>query len=130
MDISTWLTSIGLEKYIDIFVKEEIDMSVVHYLDEDHLIELGIEKLGARLKFLHAAKQLPAYKSLNSSNNILPGNHNNSSFSNEVLVTNIKYMKDLGKTTEKLVSVLIHIGNSIKEITKHPKDKTIRNSFS
>lgn len=122
MDLSAWLSSIGLEKYIDNFLKEEIDMSIVHYLTEENLIDLGIDKLGARLKFLHAVKQLSTYKMLNA--NIHQQKNNTSSLSNEILVTNIKYMKDLSKTTDQLVSALIHMGNSISEITNSAKNRT------
>lgn len=120
-DITMWLASFGMEKYADNFINEEIDMSVVHYLDDESLIAIGINKLGARLKILHAIKQLPAYKTLPSKNNV-------TSISNEILITNIKTMKELGRSTEKLISAILIVGNSLSDITTSLKNKNPKNN--
>nr|MCH9675927.1 adenylate/guanylate cyclase domain-containing protein [Gammaproteobacteria bacterium] len=57
MDIVTWLTELGLEKYAPEFTENEIDLDVVADLGEDDLRELGLP-MGPRKKFLRAAKAL------------------------------------------------------------------------
>ena len=58
IDITTWLTSIGMKKYAEKFVAQEIDMETVQFLSESHLEQLGITTIGARLRFMAAIKTL------------------------------------------------------------------------
>jgi hypothetical protein len=54
-DVVSWLGKIGMGKYADMFVKEEIDMTLLPYLTEKHLSEnLRVPTLGARLRILNA----------------------------------------------------------------------------
>lgn len=57
-DISSWLTGIGMKKYTESFVSQEIDMDTIPYLTEAHLEQLGVTTVGARLRILAAAKAL------------------------------------------------------------------------
>ena len=54
-----WLASIGLEKYARRFAENAIDLSVVCYLTEEDLKELGVP-LGHGRKMLHAIAELSA----------------------------------------------------------------------
>eukprot|EP01114_Cavostelium_apophysatum_P020580 TRINITY_DN6940_c0_g1_i1.p1 TRINITY_DN6940_c0_g1~~TRINITY_DN6940_c0_g1_i1.p1 ORF type:complete len:531 (-),score=115.10 TRINITY_DN6940_c0_g1_i1:20-1612(-) len=56
-DISTWLTGLGMQKYIEKFVAQEIDVDTLPYLNESHLETLGVSTLGARLRILAAIKE-------------------------------------------------------------------------
>jgi predicted ATPase/class 3 adenylate cyclase len=55
--IESWLKSIGLEDYSDLFAENAIDLSVVGDLTDQDLRELGIP-LGHRLKMLRAIAEL------------------------------------------------------------------------
>jgi len=57
--IAEWLESIGLEKYAQRFAENAIDLSVVCYLTEQDLKELGVP-LGHRRKMLRAIAELSA----------------------------------------------------------------------
>ncbi|XP_050364634.1 DNA cross-link repair protein SNM1 [Argentina anserina] len=53
-----WIRGLGLEKYEDIFVREEIDWDALQWLTEEDLINIGITTLGPRKKIMHAIAQL------------------------------------------------------------------------
>ncbi|VVA11687.1 PREDICTED: DNA [Prunus dulcis] len=53
-----WLRSLGLEKYEDAFVREEIDWDTLQWLTEEDLFSIGIAALGPRKKIVHALTQL------------------------------------------------------------------------
>ena len=53
-DITTWLKDLGLERYSELFVKNEIDFDVLPELTSEDLKELGLP-LGPRRKVLSAA---------------------------------------------------------------------------
>jgi len=50
-DISTILEKIGLGKYAETFIREEIKLDMLPLLTDEHLKQLGINTIGARLKF-------------------------------------------------------------------------------
>jgi hypothetical protein len=54
VSIISWLQDLGLEKYLKVFVRAEIDWSSLPQLSEQDLIDLGIEALGPRKKLLAA----------------------------------------------------------------------------
>eukprot|EP01102_Stenamoeba_stenopodia_P013634 TRINITY_DN444_c0_g1_i1.p1 TRINITY_DN444_c0_g1~~TRINITY_DN444_c0_g1_i1.p1 ORF type:complete len:541 (-),score=56.77 TRINITY_DN444_c0_g1_i1:49-1671(-) len=56
-DIASWLESCGMKKYYDLFVREEIDISVLPYVTEQHLEKIGVTSLGARLQLVNAINQ-------------------------------------------------------------------------
>ena len=58
MDIKDWLLELGFATCIDKFISEEIDMTLVHALNEDDLQLLGISNLLDQRKFLRAAKKV------------------------------------------------------------------------
>lgn len=51
-DLATMLTSMGLEKYIGLFVSHEIDLTTFPSLTDQDLMELGVTAFGARRKML------------------------------------------------------------------------------
>ena len=59
-EIRTWLESLELGQYADVFEENAIEQDVVHVLTEDHLKDLGVTVLGHRLRILDAAAQLAA----------------------------------------------------------------------
>eukprot|EP01118_Nematostelium_gracile_P014914 TRINITY_DN5893_c0_g1_i1.p1 TRINITY_DN5893_c0_g1~~TRINITY_DN5893_c0_g1_i1.p1 ORF type:complete len:479 (-),score=121.39 TRINITY_DN5893_c0_g1_i1:67-1503(-) len=61
-DISTFLSSLGMKKYLEKFVEQEIDMDTLPYLTENHLERLGVPTLGARLRVLAAIQNLKEEK--------------------------------------------------------------------
>ena len=58
-DIAPWLMALGLEQYIEIFRKHEIDLQSVTLLSDRDLLEMGVA-LGPRKKILAAIASLPA----------------------------------------------------------------------
>jgi len=57
-DVTTFLTNLGLKKYVEKFIAQEIDVETLSFLTEHHLEQLGVATLGARLKILLAIKSL------------------------------------------------------------------------
>jgi class 3 adenylate cyclase len=57
MDVGTWLNSLGLDQYTDLFREQAIEADVLAELTEEHLTELGIP-LGHRLRLLRAIGEL------------------------------------------------------------------------
>ncbi|MGI9520129.1 MAG: ATP-binding protein [Hyphomicrobiaceae bacterium] len=68
-DITTWLVSLGLERYADVFVENEIDLEALPHLSEDDLKEIGIA-LGSRRKLLAAIASLDYLQSSASSEHV------------------------------------------------------------
>merc|ERR1711916_196368 len=56
--LQVWLHSLGLEEYFPAFAAENISMRMVPFITEEHLDELGITQLGARLNILMGIHQL------------------------------------------------------------------------
>ena len=57
--IGAWLQQIGLEKYAEAFVREEISIDLVGSLTDSDLMTLGVNSLGARKKILTSCCALP-----------------------------------------------------------------------
>ncbi|KAL5697254.1 hypothetical protein ACHQM5_030890 [Ranunculus cassubicifolius] len=53
-----WLHGLGLSKYEEIFVKEEVDWDALQWLTEEDLFSIGITALGPRKKIIHALNEL------------------------------------------------------------------------
>ncbi|KAL3650903.1 hypothetical protein CASFOL_007306 [Castilleja foliolosa] len=61
IDVSSvveWLHNLGLAKYEEIFVRQEIDLDALHWLTEEDLCSIGITTIGPRKKILHAIREL------------------------------------------------------------------------
>ena len=58
-DMESWLDSIGLSHYSELFDAAEIDVSLVAHLTSEDLIELGISSLEERQLILSHAKKQP-----------------------------------------------------------------------
>ncbi len=54
--VSKWLEGIGLDKYIPVFRRHDITLSIIPKLTDSDLREMGIDSIGARLRILEAAK--------------------------------------------------------------------------
>ncbi|CAL5074130.1 unnamed protein product [Urochloa decumbens] len=53
-----WLRNLGLSKYEEIFIREEIDWETLQWLTEEDLLGMGITALGPRKKITHALGEL------------------------------------------------------------------------
>ncbi|KAI3938887.1 hypothetical protein MKW92_012510 [Papaver armeniacum] len=53
-----WLRGLGLSKYEEAFVKEEVDWETLHWLTEEDLLSIGVTALGPRKKIVHALNEL------------------------------------------------------------------------
>ncbi|KAL3013444.1 hypothetical protein AAZX31_06G053900 [Glycine max] len=53
-----WLRGLGLNKYEDVFVREEVDWDTLQWLTEEDLLSMGIAALGPRRKIVHALSEL------------------------------------------------------------------------
>ncbi|KAI3915165.1 hypothetical protein MKW98_011510 [Papaver atlanticum] len=53
-----WLHGLGLSKYEEAFVKEEVDWETLHWLTEEDLFSIGVTALGPRKKIVHALNEL------------------------------------------------------------------------
>src|SRR6476646_179794 len=58
-DIELWLKRLGLEKYAEVFARNDVDLDVAPSLSEQDLEKLGLS-LGHRRRFLAAAAKLRA----------------------------------------------------------------------
>ncbi len=56
-DVSHWLNGLGLDRYSDLFLKQEIDADSLSELTDSDLRELGIP-LGHRKRILKAITQI------------------------------------------------------------------------
>ena len=56
-DIASWLIRHGLDKYVKVFIENEVDLDALRYLSEDDLKELGLP-IGPRRKVLAAIATL------------------------------------------------------------------------
>jgi hypothetical protein len=54
MAIENWLTALGLERYVETFARNDVDLDVLRTLNDADLKELGVDSLGARRKILAA----------------------------------------------------------------------------
>jgi len=59
-DLPQLLSSQGLAKYTDIFLRHEIDLPTFSTLTDDELKEIGISTFGARKKLLMLASKICA----------------------------------------------------------------------
>jgi predicted ATPase/class 3 adenylate cyclase len=57
VDIGTWLGSLGLDQYKDLFRQHEIEADILPELTDQHLRDIGVP-LGHRLRLLRAIRQL------------------------------------------------------------------------
>ncbi|KAI3875308.1 hypothetical protein MKX03_000735 [Papaver bracteatum] len=53
-----WLRGLGLSRYEEAFVKEEVDWETLHWLTEEDLLSIGVTALGPRKKIVHALNEL------------------------------------------------------------------------
>ncbi|XXG40719.1 hypothetical protein AAC387_Pa01g1367 [Persea americana] len=53
-----WLNNLGLSRYNEAFIKEEIDWDTLKWLTEEDLISIGVTALGPRKKIAHALNEL------------------------------------------------------------------------
>ncbi|KAK8991540.1 hypothetical protein V6N11_062548 [Hibiscus sabdariffa] len=56
--VVNWLNDLGLAKYADDFVREEVDWDTLKWLAEEDLVNIGVTALGPRKKIVHALSEL------------------------------------------------------------------------
>jgi len=56
-EVASWLSGIGMDMYVDVFAKENIDLKSIPHLDDNYLKELGIS-VGHRIKLRQAINNL------------------------------------------------------------------------
>ncbi|KAK2999370.1 hypothetical protein RJ639_023273 [Escallonia herrerae] len=56
--VREWLCSLGLARYAEVFVKEEVDLDTLQWLTEEDLLSIGVTALGPRKKIVHALSEL------------------------------------------------------------------------
>ncbi|KAI7757384.1 hypothetical protein M8C21_001913, partial [Ambrosia artemisiifolia] len=56
--ISIWLQNLGLSRYEEVFIREEIDWDSLKWLTDEDLCKIGITALGPRKKIVHAISEL------------------------------------------------------------------------
>ncbi|KAJ0861511.1 putative sterile alpha motif domain, DNA repair metallo-beta-lactamase [Helianthus annuus] len=56
--ISTWLQNLGLSRYEEVFIREEIDWDSLKWLTDEDLCKIGVTALGPRKKIVHAISEL------------------------------------------------------------------------
>jgi len=57
VSVKDWLSELGLERYVELFEAQEVDMTMVHLLEDADLKEMGIDKLGPRKMLLAAIEK-------------------------------------------------------------------------
>ena len=60
-DVSGFLEKLNLEEYLPIFLREGITLDLIAELTEAELRQIGVRKLGERLRFLRLARKLEAF---------------------------------------------------------------------
>lgn len=60
MDVSAWLSAIGLGRYVPAFRENDVDSTVLRALTAEDLRELGVASLGHRKRLLAAIAALPS----------------------------------------------------------------------
>ena len=58
MDVTAWLTELGMERYAEQFTRNEIDEDTLRKLSSGDLLELGVSVLAHRKKILSAITEL------------------------------------------------------------------------
>ncbi|CAH1426841.1 unnamed protein product [Lactuca virosa] len=56
--VSEWLHNLGLSRYEEVFIREEIDLESLRWLTDEDLYNIGITALGPRKKIVHALNEL------------------------------------------------------------------------
>src|SRR5262245_15641152 len=59
MNVAGWLQGLGLERYVQAFRENDIDLDVLPSLTADDLIGLGVTSIGHRRKLVDAIAALP-----------------------------------------------------------------------
>lgn len=71
--LKDWLAELNLPQYNDIFEENEIDLDVLSEVTADHLQQMGISKLGHRLKLLKAIAALETTRERENTSDHLTG---------------------------------------------------------
>ncbi|OMO86448.1 hypothetical protein COLO4_21164 [Corchorus olitorius] len=74
-----WLNNLGLAKYADAFVREEVDWDTLKWLTEEDLVSIGVTALGPRKKIVHALCELRKGSSYEAETHVGHPSHENGS---------------------------------------------------
>lgn len=116
------LTSLGLQRLIPKFEAEEIDMTVLPYLSEDHFEYLGANTLGAKLRLTKAIQNLRAATSgegalrkgiagTSTPSGSLSGSHSTL----PAIAPSASSMESLEASVERMVSTVLMATNTLTE---------------
>jgi hypothetical protein len=56
--VEQWLKSLGLEKYLPNFEKQEISIALLPYIDTDSFDKMGVTLIGPRMLILREVRKL------------------------------------------------------------------------
>ncbi|XP_022728868.1 DNA cross-link repair protein SNM1 [Durio zibethinus] len=74
-----WLSNLGLARYADAFVREEVDWDTLKWLTEEDLFSIGVTALGPRKKIVHALSELRKGCSYSAETHVGHSSHENES---------------------------------------------------
>ncbi|KAL7600259.1 hypothetical protein Lser_V15G23498 [Lactuca serriola] len=83
--VSEWLHNLGLSRYEEVFIREEIDLESLQWLTDEDLYNIGITALGPRKKIVHALNELRTQGSVNTPQKVV-----NTHTENTKIITNKK----------------------------------------
>ena len=142
--IVAWLQSLGLEKYAEAFIKEEISLDLVGSLTDSDLMTLGVVSLGARRKILTSCCALPIPSTSLSSEFAALKQNNRSSKHSAAVKNNRRITQFMGprkgqQRGQQTASTLVkgakrsRLGNgqeSSSGVLRESRDNTITNQAS
>ncbi|KAJ3705836.1 hypothetical protein LUZ61_009541 [Rhynchospora tenuis] len=133
MPVMEWLRDLGLSRYEEIFIREEIDLDSLQWLTEEDLLNIGITALGPRKKIATAIKEL-RYKNNHSA--LSMQDHDPSTVNIErtkVRIAGNKLITEFFRGSDAMVSGVSRLRNpnesnyqAVVNIKKH----SIKNSIS
>lgn len=111
----------GLRKFSDTFIREEITVEMFPLLTEEHLKQLGVNTIGARLQFQTFVQNMQIETSPLSSPpkcNNCPVNNNHTNYNVETLTKEISSLRQALSTLSHSITKLSH--KNLSESTKEP----------
>jgi len=123
-DVTMWLQSIGMRKYAEKFVREEIELNTLNGLTELHLERMGVATIGARLHILNSISILNEKKSSKEEETLHLLKNINKSLENLTTVTQnlIEVQQQQNKINTISNNVVVQ-NNGIHTETPHIKAK-------
>ena len=120
-EVTNWLVNLGLGRYANMFVQEEIDLECIPLLTDTDLFKLGISKFGPRKKILDAAKKITKSSESESANHHIHS-RSTSNLSETLHLENnshaiIQSMSSLNITCDGIKDTLKSLSSNISNLT-------------